>query len=197
MDDQLNVFKEEGVIPEHLVNYKPSISTVKGCIDLCKQYSQCQWWNYNPVHRTCWLKKGRGTPWRDSQNSKMYTGHRNSTVQCQNKDFSVAEEIESVITKECDKKQNSISVRVPVEIINKYGIESMTLNDPSCVLSKTETEWSFSSHKTLCGSISGWYGNYPKYTNHLNIVFGEGPFAGNETKYAKYCHKLSTSNDKF
>ena len=81
MGEPLYVFQDKGV----LVNYKTSISTVEGCIALCKQYSQCQWWNYNPIHSTCWLKKGQGNPRRESGDSAMYTGHRDSTDQCEDR----------------------------------------------------------------------------------------------------------------
>ena len=96
--------------------------------------------------------------------------------------FLVAEEIESVMVKECDEERKSVSVKVPVEMITKYGIGSMTLNDPSCVPAKTEAEWSLSSHSTRCGSIALSYGLSPMYRNNLNIVFSEGPFAGRKTK---------------
>ena len=95
----------------------------------------------------------------------------------------MAEEIESVMTKECDEEHKSVSVRVPVEMITKYGIGSMTLNDPSCVPNKTEAEWRLSSHITQCGSIAlGSIRRSPIYRNSLNIVFSEGPFAGRKTK---------------
>ena len=97
----------------------------------------------------------------------------------------VAEEIESVMTKECDEEHKSVSVRVPIEMITKYGIGSMTLNDPSCVPAKTEAEWRLSSHSTRCGSIALSYGLSPMYRNNLNIAFTEGPFAGRKTKYAE------------
>ena len=96
--------------------------------------------------------------------------------------FLVAEEIESAMVKDCDEERKSVSVKVPVEMITKFGIGAMTLNDPSCVPAKTEAEWILSSHSTRCGSIALSYGLSPMYRNNLNIVFSEGPFAGRKTK---------------
>lgn len=109
------------------------------------------------------------------------------TEEEEDKIFLVAEEIESVMTKECDEEHKSVSVRVPVEMITKYGIGSMTLNDPSCVPAKTESEWRLSSHSTRCGSIALSYGLSPMYRNNLNIAFTEGPFAGRKTKVPFIC----------
>lgn len=109
------------------------------------------------------------------------------TEEEEDKIFLVAEEIESVMTKECDEEHKSVSVRVPVEMITKYGIGSMTLNDPSCVPAKTEAEWRLSSHSTRCGSIALSYGLSPMYRNNLNIAFTEGPFAGRKTKVPFIC----------
>ena len=96
--------------------------------------------------------------------------------------FVVAEEIEKVMLKDCDEVHKRVSVKVPVDIITKYGIGSMTLNDPSCVPTKTDSEWSLSSHSTQCGSIALSYGLSPMYRNNLNIIFISGPFSGRKTK---------------
>jgi len=187
---QLNVFQDRSGVS---VNYKASISTVDECIALCKRYGQCQWWNYNPVHSTCFLKKGSGIPRREIQDFKMYTGHRDSINQCRARSeedqiFLVAQDIESVMIKECNEENKKVSVRVPVEMIKKHGIESMTLNDPSCVPTKTEAEWRFSFHSTQCGSIAhGSIRLSPMYRNNLNIVFSEGQFAGRQTKVPFIC----------
>ena len=73
--EPLNVIQDGEVS----VNYNDSISTVEECIALCKQYIECQWWNYNPDDSTCWLKRGQGT---ERIHIKMYTGHREANAQC-------------------------------------------------------------------------------------------------------------------
>ena len=83
MGEPLNVIQDGEVS----VNYKDSISTVEECIALCKQYIQCQWWNYNPDDSTCWLKRGQGT---ERIHIKMYTGHREANAQCPTSVFTPA-----------------------------------------------------------------------------------------------------------
>ena len=70
------MFQDKG----NSVNYQSGISSVQDCIDLCKQYSQCKWWNYNPDVSKCWLKSGQGNPKKE-----IFTGHRDSTDQCQDR----------------------------------------------------------------------------------------------------------------
>ena len=64
-----------------MVNYANSISTIEDCIALCKQYPQCQWWNYSLEFSICWLKKGQGNPKMEDNQNKV-TGHRDSIDQC-------------------------------------------------------------------------------------------------------------------
>ena len=80
--EQLNLFQD---IEGNSVNYQSRISSVQDCIDLCKQHRQCRWWNYNPDVSTCWLKSGQGNPKKESKYSEMFTGHRDSTDQCQDR----------------------------------------------------------------------------------------------------------------
>merc|ERR1712062_218100 len=67
----LKVFKDNDRRP---VNYKGDIFSVDSCRTLCQYYGQCQWWNYDPTGKNCWLKKGAGSPRRESQFMSMYTG---------------------------------------------------------------------------------------------------------------------------
>ena len=77
--DKLEVF---GSWLKGYKNYKTNIHTVDACIQLCKQYGQCQWWNYDPDQKACWLKKGQGFPKELSKYENFYTGHRDSTEEC-------------------------------------------------------------------------------------------------------------------
>ena len=96
--------------------------------------------------------------------------------------YVVVEDIKNAMIEECDEERKRVSVKVPVDIIRKYGIGSMTLNDPSCVPDKDETIWTLSSHSTECGSIALTYGSSPMYRNSLNIDFVQGALAGQKTK---------------
>ena len=96
--------------------------------------------------------------------------------------YVVVEDIKNAMIEECDEDKKRVSVKVPVDIIRKYGIGSMTLNDPSCVPDKEETAWTLSSHSTECGSIALTYGSSPMYRNSLNIEFVQGALAGQKTK---------------
>ena len=79
--DKLEVF---GSWLKGYKNYKTNIHTVDACIQLCKQYGQCQWWNYDPDRNECWLKRGQGIRRTEAYFNNMYTGHRDSREQCQN-----------------------------------------------------------------------------------------------------------------
>lgn len=96
--------------------------------------------------------------------------------------YDAAEQIEKVMIKECNEEHKSISVKIPVDIIAKFGITSMTLNDPNCVPVKDLSYWSFSSHSTQCGSLALTYGSSPMYRNNVNIQFGRGSLAGQRAK---------------
>ena len=96
--------------------------------------------------------------------------------------YDAAENIERVMIKECNEENKSISVKIPVDMIAKYGVGSMTLNDPNCVPVKDDSYWSFSSHSTRCGSLALTYGSSPMYRNNVNIKFDSGSLAGQTTK---------------
>ena len=94
----------------------------------------------------------------------------------------VAETIKNVMTEICDEKHKRVSVKVPVDAITKYGIGSITLNDPSCGSRISDNFWTLTSHSTECGAIVLTYGSSPMYRNNLNIKFSSGPLAGQKTK---------------
>ena len=96
--------------------------------------------------------------------------------------YVIGEDIKNAMIEECDEENKRVSVKVPIDIITKYGIGSMTLNDPSCLPSKDDTSWTLSSHSTECGSIALTYGSSPMYRNSLNIDFVRGALAGQKTK---------------
>ena len=96
--------------------------------------------------------------------------------------YLVAEDIEKSMTKECNEKRKQVSITLPTELVQKHGIGSITLNDPSCSAEAGPEHWSLSSHATKCGSIALTYGSAPMYRNNLNIHFQQGALAGQKTK---------------
>jgi hypothetical protein len=101
--------------------------------------------------------------------------------------YSAAEAIENVMLKTCDEKKKEVSVLVPEEVIEKYGIGSITLNDASCEAAKNQSHWVLKSHSTACGSTALTYGAAPMYRNNLNIEFTQGHLAGQRTKIPFIC----------
>ena len=79
--EPLKIFELDGIY----VNGLPGIESVSECAAKCRKYQHrgCQWWNYDPVNKGCWLKKGEGNEKRSTGKYKaMYTGHRDSSKQC-------------------------------------------------------------------------------------------------------------------
>ena len=72
------IFRDNG----KLVNFQRNVATLDACIDICNQYEECQWWNYDPAQQACWLKRGQGNPKRQAKFNSMYTGHRDSNELC-------------------------------------------------------------------------------------------------------------------
>jgi len=101
--------------------------------------------------------------------------------------YTAAEAIENVMEKTCDEKKKEVSVHVPEDIIVKYGIGSITLNDASCEAEKNASHWVLKSHSTACGSTALTYGAAPMYRNNLNIHFTQGYLAGQRTKIPFIC----------
>eukprot|EP00092_Neocalanus_flemingeri_P000254 GFUD01000273.1.p1 GENE.GFUD01000273.1~~GFUD01000273.1.p1 ORF type:complete len:485 (-),score=113.20 GFUD01000273.1:48-1502(-) len=101
--------------------------------------------------------------------------------------YNAAEEIENVMVKSCDEKKKDVSVYVPEDVIVKYGIGSITLNDASCKAWQNASHWVLVSHSTACGSTALTYGAAPMYRNNLNIHFDKGPLAGHKTKIPFIC----------
>jgi len=101
--------------------------------------------------------------------------------------YNAAEAIENVMVKTCDEKKKEVSVYVPEDVIVKYGIGSITLNDASCQAEKNASHWVLVSHSTACGSTALTYGAAPMYRNNLNIHFDQGSLAGHKAKIPFIC----------
>ena len=96
--------------------------------------------------------------------------------------YVAAEQIKNMMSENCDEKTKRISVKVPIQAINKFGIGSLSLNDPSCGPETSPTHWTLSSHSTGCGAIALTYGSSPMYRNNVRVKFTSGPLAGQKTK---------------
>jgi len=73
---------------KNMIMLKPIFIPLKN-VHLCKRFSDCQWWNYDSENYGCWLKKGQGNEKRSEPQSHyevFYTGHRDSSRQCQGRE---------------------------------------------------------------------------------------------------------------
>ena len=86
--DALRVFRDKN---DELVNWQQNILSVNQCINLCRSTNKCNWWNFDPDLKGCWLKTGKGNPKMKSPGGRsfegMYTGHKDSTQQCQDREL--------------------------------------------------------------------------------------------------------------
>jgi len=87
--EQLEIFTDS---QGRLVNWVSQIDSLEDCIDLCNSKDRCNWWNYDPIQKACWLKKGKGNNKKSRRTNgeslaHMYTGHRDSTQLCQSRDL--------------------------------------------------------------------------------------------------------------
>jgi len=105
----------------------------------------------------------------------------------EDKIYDAMEAIESVMVKKCTEKNKEVTVSVPQDVIVKYGIGSITLNDPSCQAVKTENYWVLKSHSTACGSTALTSGVGPMYRNNLHVQFVRGSLAGQIEKIPFIC----------
>ena len=67
------------------VNVKQNIPTVEDCIEECRKWDDCKWFNWvseGNLRNTCWLKTGRGNRKSSAGHGQSYTGHRDSSEEC-------------------------------------------------------------------------------------------------------------------
>jgi len=101
--------------------------------------------------------------------------------------YSAAEAIESVMEKRCNEEKKEMAVTIPTSTINQLGVGAITLNDASCHASPVGDVWSITSHSTKCGSTALIQGSVPMFRNNLNIRFNSGPLAGQHTRISFIC----------
>jgi len=101
--------------------------------------------------------------------------------------YSAAEAIESVMEKRCNEEKKEMAVSIPTSTINQLGVGAITLNDASCKANPNGDVWSVTSHSTKCGSTALIQGSVPMFRNNLNIRFNSGPLAGQHTRISFIC----------
>jgi len=101
--------------------------------------------------------------------------------------YSAAEAIESVMEKRCNEEKKEMAVSIPTSTIDQLGVGAITLNDASCQANPVGDVWSVKSHSTKCGSTALIQGSVPMFRNNLNIRFNSGPLAGQHTRISFIC----------
>jgi len=101
--------------------------------------------------------------------------------------YSAAEAIESVMEKSCNEEKKEMAVSIPTSTIDQLGVGAITLNDASCRANPVGDVWSITSHSTKCGSTALIQGSVPMFRNNLNIRFNSGPLAGQHTRISFIC----------